>query len=104
MFAIVYTFPLPKTKLGTFFALDKKADTIYRKYGLTPAMPVPYLIRPRGKKTLEIMMVSIYRSKKEYRKKIKYIDKDLRINKLFSRLLDLVPRNKIKAFEYDTVI
>ena len=104
MFAIVYVFPLPKAKLKTFLAIDKKADVIYRKYGLTTIVPIPYLIRPRGPKTIEIMMVSIYRSKKEYKQKIKHVDKDPRINKLFALLVGFVPRNKIKTFEYNTVV
>jgi len=84
--------------------IDKKADAIYHEYGVITVVPVPYLIRPRGPKTIEIMMASIYRSKKEYRRKIKYIDKDPRIIRLFDQLLKFVPRDKIKTLEYDVVL
>ena len=50
------------------------------------------------------MTVSIYRSKREYRKKIKYIDKDPLINKLFNQLLAVGQANKDQRFPMKVAI
>jgi transcriptional regulator with XRE-family HTH domain len=103
MFILIYKFPLPKIKLGSYLKIDKKADAIYREHGLVPAFKIPYLYRKLDAKNVEVLLFSCYKSKSEYKKRIKLIDKDPRIIKLFNQVLKTVPRRKIKTFEYETL-
>lgn len=83
--------------------IDKKADAVYREYGLIPVLEIVRLFRKLDAKNVEVLLISCYKSKSEYKKRIKQVDNDPRIIKLFNQVLKMVTRRKIKTFEYETL-
>lgn len=103
MFALIYKFPFPKNKLKEYLKIDKQADRIYREYGLIPVIDTPYLTRKIDENNVEILLITFYKSKKDYKMKIKRVDRDPSIINLFSKVTEIVPKEKIETFEYESI-
>lgn len=103
MFAVVYKFPILKDKVQEYLEIDKQAGKMYRKYKLIPTMETKHLMRDIDKNTTEILVVTLYKSKQDYKEKIRKIDKDPEIQKLYNWLLETVSEEKIETFEYESV-
>jgi len=104
MYCLIYKFPYPKSKLKEYFEIDNKSDKIYKEYGLVSKIKVPYLIRDLEKGKVEMMLISFYTSRKDYKKKEKALDKDDRIKKLYGSVLEHVSEKDIEVLEYETKI